>query len=526
MKNKCGILAAGVILAGALLLAAGCSRRAAEEPVQTAADGQSTEPVVNFRAIVLGNAPETGMEELYEQLDALTVPELNCTLRFEFIPWGDERKQLNIATASGEYDFIPGGIFSDYRTLVSKNAFLDINEYLYLVPGLTKHYETYSKTAFEDCEINGGLYGIPQFGPGEIKNISEGFFYREDLRREWGLEEITDLETMEAYLYRAKQEEQYRDGPLITDNRIWQSLWLLITKGKYLEVNSMQETPFVVVRADDPYVVINRLETPEFQEVLAYIRKWRMDGILESDLLARSDNEGVRGKNLMLQDRKPCETNVPIWSVSASCIPDLSAQHPDWEYGFFPYVSVNGEWYIGSLAESSVVSVSSKVTYPEIAVRLLEKIHTDERYYNLLKYGVEGIHYRNVGGKVSYEGISSKERFGWTVCTDALMNLENIPVNEQWSRDVEIPNSRWQEKISKEAKPYPLYGFTFLTNGLERETAAMESARLKYFQPLVCGYMENYEEELERTEEALRAAGLDRYIAVMQQQIEEAFSQR
>ena len=33
------------------------------------------------------------MDEIYEQLDALTIPELNCTLRFDFIPWGNERKQ-------------------------------------------------------------------------------------------------------------------------------------------------------------------------------------------------------------------------------------------------------------------------------------------------------------------------------------------------------------------------------------------------------------------------------------------------
>lgn len=509
-------LAAGAVFTGLSLLLGGCGRMVeAELPADV-------QPVVNFKAIVLGTAPETGMDELYEQLDALTVTELNCTLRFEFIPWGDERKQLNIATASGEYDFIPGGTFSDYRTLVSKNAFLDLNDYLYLVPELQKHYETYSKTALKDCEINDGLYGIPQFGPGEIKNVSEGFFYREDLRKAWGLAEITDLETMEAYLYRAKEEERYQDEPLITDNRIWQSLWLLITKGKYLEISSMQETPFVVVAADDPYVVLNRLETPEFQQVLAYIRKWRADGILESDLLARSDNEGARGKNLMLQDKKPCETNVPIWSAGASHIPDLTQQHPEWEYGFFPYVSTNEEWYIGSIAESSVVSISSKIRYPEIAVKLLEKIHTDERYYNLIKYGVEGIHYQNVEGKVSYEGISS-ERFSWNVCTDALMNLENIPVNEQWSEAVEIPTALWQEEISKEAKTYPLYGFTFVANGLESEMEAMESVRLKYFQPLVCGYIEDYMGELQKTEETLQDAGLNRYISEMQQQIENAF---
>lgn len=221
------------VLCLAAMLFGGCARG-----TETGDGEESKEPIVNFRAITLGNMPEGGMDEIYRQLDALTIPELNCTLRFEFIPWGNERRQLNIVTASGEYDFIPGGVFSDYRTLVYKNAFLDMNQYLDAVPALAEHYAYFDENALKKCEINGGLYGLPQFGQGGIASVGEGFFYREDLRREWGLEEVYDLESMEAYLYRAKQDERYRDTPLVTDNRVWSSLWLLLTKGKYQEVNS------------------------------------------------------------------------------------------------------------------------------------------------------------------------------------------------------------------------------------------------------------------------------------------------
>ena len=147
----------GLGIAGLLLLG-GCGKElhTDEEEVK--------EAIVNFRAITLGNMPEGGMDEIYRQLDALTIPELNCTLRFDFISWGNERRQLNIVTASGEYDFIPGGVFSDYRTLVYKNAFLDLNEYLDSVPALTEHYATYDANTLKKCEISGGLYGLPQFG--------------------------------------------------------------------------------------------------------------------------------------------------------------------------------------------------------------------------------------------------------------------------------------------------------------------------------------------------------------------------
>ncbi len=493
------------------LLIGGCGAEESEE--------ESREPIVNFRAITLGNMPEGGMDEIYRQLDALTIPELNCTLRFEFIPWGNERRQLNIVTASGEYDFIPGGVFSDYRTLVYKNAFVDMNEYLDAVPALAQHYATFDPDTLKKCEIGGGLYGLPQFGQGGIRDMGEGFFYREDLRKAWGLEEIRDLETMEAYLYRAKQEEQYRDKPLVTDNRVWSSLWMMLTKGKYLEVGSFLETPFVVVEAKNPYKALNRMETPEFREVLAYIWKWKRDGILDPDMLSRSDNEGELGRRLLLADAKPCETNNPIWSLNTHWIPLFQESHPDWEFGFFPYRLQDEEYYVESLAGNSVLSISAKTTEPELAMRLLEKIHTDRRYYSLVACGVESENYNLVDGKVSFEGISSRNHFAWTAVSDDMLNYEAVPVHEQWDREAYHVFMEWNREMGMQAVDDPLDGFNFVLRG--QEQAAVSRIWLQYFQPLVCGYGENYLEELEAANGFLRDAGFDRYLEDIQEQLEE-----
>lgn len=493
----------------------GCAKQAVEE-----IDLGNNEPVVNLRGIILGTPPEEGMDELYRQLDALTISELNCTLRFEHIAWGDERKQLNTAILSGEYDLIPGGVFSDYRTLVSKNAFLNVNDYLYLVPDLQKHYDLYLDDALKSCEIDGGLYGIPQYNIG-VKDASEGFFYREDLRKEWGLEPVTDLATMEAYLYRAKEEEAYQDEPLITDNRIWTSLWLMLSEGRYLEIDSMLETPFVVARADDPGVLLNRMETPEFQEVIRYIRKWKEDGILESNMLVVSDNEGERGKRLMVVDRKPCETNAPFWSVSSNFVVELWGEHPEWEYGFFPYTQNSQFWFEASIADSSVISISSRTKHPEIAVKLLEKIHTDQRYYDLLRYGVEDVHYHLADGMLDYSGISNSNRFGWTPISDDLLSYDATPINEKWYEETEEPYYEWVMEVGRQAKADPLDGFSLQAAGLKREMEAMERVRAQHFQPILCGYQEDYEKALEEANAALYEAGFENYLQDMQEQIAE-----
>lgn len=503
-----------------LLITCGC-QQGDTSPV----DESQNEPVANLKAIILGNPPAEGLDELYRQLDELTIPELNCTLRFEYIPWGDERAQLNMAAASGEYDFIPNGVFSDYQPLVSKNAFLNLKDYFDLVPDLQEHYATYSVDILESCEINGGLYGIPQYSIG-IHNADEGFFFREDLRKEWGLAPITDLDSMEAYLYRAKESDAYQNSSLITDNRIWTSLWLLVSEGKYLEIDSMMSTPFVVALAEDPSVLVKRTETPEFQTVVAYLRKWQEAGILESNMLALSDNEGTRGRELMVADAKPCETNVPFWSIITNFLRELWDTHPDWEYSFFPYCKNHQGWYIESIADASVVSISSKTRYPETAVKLLEKIHTDQRYYDLLRYGVEGIHYHLVDELLDYTDIPSDNSFGWTPITDNVLSRETIYVSEEWHEQIDVPYENWYDEISEQAVTDPLWNFTMDLSDLEAVAEEMEQVRMYYFQPILCGYYEDPQQALQEANEALYQAGFDTYFDSMQRQITDYFERK
>ena len=96
-----------LLLLLAALMLTGCAKEPVEAPVEAANE------IVTLHGITLGIAPEGGLDSIYQQLDALTIPELGCRLRLSYIPWGDERDQINIAIASGEYDIIPQGTFSD-----------------------------------------------------------------------------------------------------------------------------------------------------------------------------------------------------------------------------------------------------------------------------------------------------------------------------------------------------------------------------------------------------------------------------
>ncbi|NLK74982.1 MAG: carbohydrate ABC transporter substrate-binding protein [Clostridiales bacterium] len=289
--------------------------------------------IVTLRGFTIGNKPVDGMEEFYQQLDALTIPDLGCKVRFDYIPWGDEKNKIDLSIASGQYDLYVGGVFSNYKETALKNAFLDLKPYLELVPDLVSHYTQVSEHSLTLCEINGKLFGIPQFARVE-KGADEGFIYREDLRKEWGLPEINSLETMEMYLYAAKSDERYKDKPLLTDNRIYTSLWLILTGHKY----RLLDNYYTCYEYDNPTKLLKVHETPEWKEVCQYAKKWYDDGIISYDILVVSGNEGAKGRELMLKDMKPCEANVPYWSATVNWIPILYDKHPEWDIHMEPNV--------------------------------------------------------------------------------------------------------------------------------------------------------------------------------------------
>lgn len=506
----------GCLLAGLC----GCQKRTVSEQTEKT---KITSDTIVLHAVSLGDEPQYGMDEFYEQLDDLTMRDLGCIVRYDYIPWGEEKNKLTIAISSGQYDLLPAGNFSDFKTTAQKNAYADLNPYLSLVPDLVSHYSSNDAKALEKCEIGGKLYGIPQYQKNTIVDFGDGFFYREDLRKKWNLDPITDLDTMEAYLYRAKEEEVYKNQPLITDNRIWRCLWYLITKGKYLElVNSVDDNPFVVVTADNLTTPMNRFETEEMKTLLDYVRKWYKDGIIDQQILGLTDNEGSRGVKMVAANQKPCETNSPIWAIQKYYLPVLLEEEPEWEYGYFIYGNTYKQHYINSMANSTVICVTEKSKHKELAIQYLEKIHTDETYYKLINYGVEGIHYHEDGDNMSLDGIDSKHMFTYiTGAGDETFDFETPALSEQWEKDVAAPYREKCIEIEKTALQNPLTSFTLNTQSITKCLSELNDIYTKNIFPMLCGINSDVDENLAKSNKLLYDHGLQELLDEVGRQLSE-----
>lgn len=478
----------------------------------SASPSESAKPaeIVQLKGITMGNEPASGMDNFYKELDALTIPDLGATFRFDFVPWGDEKNQISRAIASKEYDLYVGGAWSDFATFASKNAFLDMTPYLQANPALGEHYQGH----LDSFKIDGKVYGIPQDGP--PGGGGEGFLYREDFRQQWGLPEVKDLATLEQYLYKAKDE--FKDTPMINDKRAIENVFWMLAGSKYLKIDS----GYTWVPVNDPYKAVSLYDTPEYRQALDIIKKWYADGVIDHDVLAQQGNATSETLELMKAGKKPLEFNNQIWAVSSSYVGEILQAIPDAKLGWYDYSLNNVPYYepIPNVNQSSSIQIGASSKYPEIAMKLIEKYHTDQKYYYLIQYGVKGENYQiDSEGNLNYEGIPAENKKpGWTGGSDGWLNLKTKFPGE-WN------DMFW--KIQEEGKAIalkngasPLAGFAFNNAKVTGELGNMETVKSQYIEPLGVGITKNIDADLKKVQDALKKAGFDKYLAELQTQLD------
>ncbi|MDQ0112166.1 extracellular solute-binding protein [Paenibacillus harenae] len=507
--RKIGLTLLAVAIAGLTA----CSVRkpdAAAESGNAAGYGLPAENV-QLKAVTMGKEPASGMDSFYRQLDALTIEDLGITVRFDFIPWGEERNEIGRAIEAKDYDLYVGGFWTDFKQYAKRNAFVDLVPLLDQVPALTEHYGD----LLDRAKLDGKLYGLPSFGkPGA------GFYgvlYREDLRLQWGLQPIDSFNALEQYLYKAKQ--QYPNTPMINDKRFGDVLWDMLAGGDYYTIDN----DYAVAPVKDPYKVMSKYDTPEYEQLVRKAKQWYDDGIVDRDILASQGNQTSKTFELMKIDKKPLEFSNHFGAVTGNYIDVLKARYPEQRFGwldigfdlhpekvFLPEVSVD---------TSSMISIGLNSLHPELALKFLEKAHSDRAYYDLLMYGVEGENYKLEDGRVSYERISEQNRKpGWTGLYDGYMAYPAKAPGE-WQAIVDKLTVTEGPKLAEANGIDPYEGFIFNTSFVSEEHERLEKIRVAYVQPLAVGVSNDIGSELAEMRSELKKAGMDAYLNALQSQL-------
>ena len=452
--------------------------------------GIDTSEEVEIILYMIGDRP-ADYDKMLEEFNKKAKADLNCTLKVNFLTWGEYRTKYPLILSSGEpIDLIYVATWLNFYPQAQKGAFLPIEDILEKSSPNT--YSTITEAAMRQATVNGHVYAVS--GTKESYN-SYGPVVRKDLMEKYGMDKIDTFDKYGDFLKEVSKNEQGMDPTFFSSVGSEFDATYMMMEGLYPLTGNMESIYWIDPTEASPQVIsVESWEkTPEF---LAKMKEWSDEGTWSKSALANKDTNKLQNGTSASRLK-----NLDTW-IEATI-------GTDWEWEFFdfaPQVEI-----MSHMQDSIAVPASSK--NPERALLLLDKIKSDESYYRLMTYGIEGDHYE-IHADGSIESIAS-DRFGFR---PGMWGME--------MREFMLPITGSPEALAgmlddyhKSAVDNIYRGFYMDSEPFKNELAAVQSVMEQYWNPLELGYVDpvsGYQE----FQEQMKAAGNDKVLEELQKQVD------
>lgn len=434
--------------------------------------------------------------------------DLNCTLEIKYIDWGDTSTKYPLLFTAGEkFDLAYASPVASvsYYTLAAQGLVMDITDMLDVVPTLKSEIDD---SAWSTVKYDGKVYGVPST---YSEFIPYGYAYRDDLREKYNVEPITSLETMEAYMDAIAGGEDF--APLNGNNIDAINLYRMfvdLTKGWIPAPGVPNDSLYLVGESVDDFKTISHPAfSDEFEAWCEKMFEWNNAGYWPTDILA---SETTSKDNLLNGISAGFTGHMTDWTGTYGAYQtSLPGIKVDW-WGPAPD---NGKVATTPGVNNTTV-VSSTSDNPERALMVVEKLMTDESYYDLLQYGIEGRQYEIKDGVVVQpEGYDqAKDGFGfagWALRTDKF----NKPMESEDSRRYDLIDE-WKTTAIHD----PFVGFSFDPANVSNEISAVVNINSQLGVQLMFGKTQaDVKPAVEDYRNQLKNAGIDKIIEEMQAQL-------
>lgn len=509
-KRLCVALLAVVMAAGAF---AGCSKK--EEPAGDSSSGNAVAgaPDTSKSANIvyyLWGSQGVGVPRVLEEINKKLKADLNATLEVKFIDWPDTGTKYPLLFASGEqFDMShasPSAPVS-YYTLASQDALTDITDLLDTAAPTLK--AEIPADTWKATEYKGRIYGVPslysEFTP-------TGYAYSKNLLDKYGLPEITDIASMEAYMDQVVKNENF--APITGNSVDAQNMYRMLvetTKG-WLEAPGIANNEmFLITESKDDYKnIIHPAFTQEFEDWALKMRDWSDKGYFNKDILSSQ----LGGKDNMLNGKSGgWVTHMADWTGTYG---GLIEQQPDLKTEFYTFAESNGKIKRKMGVENSTV-ISANSKNKERSLMIIEKFMTDQSYYNLMQYGIEGVQYEVVDGIAQKPASYNKDTdaagySAWSLRNDKF----NIPYATEDPRRY-ILNEEWKKVAIND----PFMGFNFENKAVSAEISSISNVNSQLGIQLMLGKTPNdVKEAVAQYRDQLTTAGIDKVITELETQLQ------
>lgn len=442
---------------------------------------------------VFGAVPKD-LEKVQDEANKITEEEINTTVTILPIGIGTYSQQMNLMTSSREKLDLYFNFGQGYSQLVATGSFSELDDLLDKYgQGII---EQVGKDNIEAARVNGKIYGVPVTG---VNGKMGGIVMRKDLVDKYQID-TTAIHSMAdlAGVFQKIKENEPGMSPL--------GVGLSAPLEFQRTYDRLGDGIGVLPGFDNGLKVVNYYETEEYADLLHLMRDWFQKGYINKDAATTQVNEYE-----LVKAGKAFSYMTAVEPGSAEAI----AQTTGYDMvviNLLPQPSTTSTDVLTGL-----YAIAQHSKNPERAMMLLNLMYTNTDLANLLTWGIEGEHYNKVNEtQANYpEGMNSG-----TVAyhIDAwLLGNPLITFVPAW-----FNADHWEQvkTWNASARKSKALGFLFDQQPVKNEFTALNNVREQYKRALETGTVDPAE-KLDEFNKKLKAAGLDKYIAEKQKQLDE-----
>lgn len=433
-------------------------------------DGQiDTSIYVKLSMLLIGpSSTEAIMDykDIIARLNKELKDSINTNVEITFIPFDEIGREYSLIFNSKEtYDVIYASSRANpgYFKLVEQENLKELDE---LLPIYAKNiWENISPDVWDDTKYKGKIYGIPLE---EVKYRANSLIYRGDLLEKYEMEPLMSLDDIKEFMDTILIEEIDITPIVINENSAISLYDMLVDLNPdWIPAPGIPQSSLYLVSKSKENMsdILYPVFSNEFMEFAKEMRDWAEKGYWQEEAL--TDNSTIIDS---LESGKDGSIFGNIF--------DYSNGFNDQKYRFFCFGEKNQK-VIKESAVKNLLSINSDSRNVERALMVIDFIMDSEEFNGLFTYGAQGQIFKDIKQK------------------EVLDYYENISIED------------------------PYGGFTFDATSVEEEIQSVIKVNSQYGIPILLGKAGDPVEAVNRYREKLKAAGIQKIIDAVEEQLKD-----
>lgn len=447
-------------------------------------------------------------DEVYGEINKILEEKLNCSISVDFLSWGEHDTKYSLLFSGGEdFDLIfTASGWCHYQQTVALGGFYPLSEE-FIQTYAPDIWEVVPEVAWQQATVDGQVYMVPnrnsEFGQDVLA-------VRGDLLEKYGMEDITSWDELRQFYLACAADGVYasQGGPWYT--------WFG-SQGYSGVGGAPKSGETVMYHADDPndLGIYFLLDWDGFSEYCHQMKELADAGCWSKDVL----NSGDERQTGLLTGRAA----TMVWNMG-SCATygkQANAEHPEWNVTICDPQSERAKAVNSYTTNGVAININSN--HKERAMMVLNEFYCNPAVQDLAMLGIEGKHWRAVGDD-QYEvidesnfGVSSNCNWGWN--NETIQRKEYIANKTALDERQEELMAIWKANIRQIEHPYR--GFTFNSESVSTQFAAVEAAMGTYYDPLLNGLVDDVDASIEALRQAMESAGMQDILDEIERQAKE-----